>query len=667
VLVDTSSGLVIRESQDVVFDESRTSKEICDVLREYPDADVKGAVGSYSDLLFTTVDRSKSAPIPSASTSDNTSDLLGGHDSDFVDNAEVVEQQDHNNAEVVDECQSETPRRNPTRDRRPPERLYEGYAHLSSANRLDPPVTIEEAKNRPDWPLWREATNAELRSLCEKGVYEDIPISEVPDGRKLIPTKWVYDYKTDHQDKVIGYKARLVAKGFRQTPGEDFSETYAPTIQDPTLRLLLQYAAEYRLSINQIDVKTAFLNGELVEEVIVSPPPGLPLKGRAWRLFKSLYGLKQAALAWYEKWKKVMLGLGFKPSDADPCLFTGSVDQGKILIGLYVDDALIIGSSSSVSKVVTLIQKEFEIKNIGLLKEGETFKFLGMELKLYDRPRLGISLTQKRYAVSVLEKFGMKDCSPVATPMTPGLKLDHEGDLLPEGNEYAAIVGSLLYLAVKTRPDIAHAVGVLSRFMSCPRAPHLQAAKRVLRYIARDPGAGLFFRVHPPTRRTPQSLHCLLYTDADFAADPVMRKSTSGLLFRVNGAPIMWRSKLQSIVAQSTCEAEFVAAACAVREGLWLQKLLTAVTGTWRPMRMVCDNESALTLLKSSMQKVTGRTKHIDVQFWFVLDHVMKGDIVPEFGSTEDMLADGFTKPYSGTATEENMKRIGMSCGTSDE
>jgi hypothetical protein len=246
--------------------------------------------------------------------------------------------------------------------------------------------------------------------------------------------------------------------------------------------------------------------------------------------------------------------------------------------------------------------------------------------------------------------------------MVPGAKLEHVGEELEEGkNDYAAILGSLLYLAVKTRPDISHAVSVLSRFMSCPRVPHLQAAKRVLRYIAQNPGAGLWFRGHYLRENVPcDPLSTKLYSDADFAADPIMRKSTSGLLFTVNGAPIVWRSKLQSIVAQSTCEAEFAAAAGAIREGLWLQKLLKAVTGGWKPIQMYCDNESALALLKSAVPKVTGRTKHIDLQFWFVLDHIMKGDVIPHFIRTEEMLADGFTKPYSGNATEMNLKRIGM-------
>jgi hypothetical protein len=668
VLVDTLSGLMIRESQNVSFDESCTCESLCEIFREYPDADVRPAAGSYSDILILSQKHKDTDYVPEVEPeaidpdTTDTMSLLGGRDSEIGGTVEGA-------AEVGNSGEVQSMPRRSTRTRNPPPRLHDAYAHVSTGNtRLPPPVTIKEAKERIDWPLWQEAHNAELRSFCEKGVYDEIPLSEVPDGRTLIPSKWVYDYKTDHQNQINGYKVRCVAQGFRQTPGIDFDETYAPTMQDGTLRFLLAYAAKYKLAINQIDVKTAFLNGELVEEVYILPPPGLQLKGKAWRLNKSLYGLKQSALKWYEKWTSVMLSLGLTPSEADPCLFIGGVGEKKVRVGLYVDDALLFGSSSAVEAMVKALAKEFEIKDLGLLNSTEPFKFLGMELRRQVQPQLGLFLSQQRYAEVVLEKFGMKDCKPVATPMVPGVKLDHTGEeLQDEKNDYAAIVGSLLYLAVKTRPDIAHAVGVLSRFMSCPRLPHLQAAKRVLRYIAGAPGAGLWFRGHALGKDPHTPLCTVMYHDADFAGDPIMRKSTSGLLFTVNGAPVMWRSKLQSIVAQSTCEAEFVAAAGAVREGLWLQKLFASITGYWKPIRLCCDNESALALLRSSFPKVTGRTKHIELQFWFVLDHIMKGDMVPEFVSTEKMLADGFTKPYSGTATGENMKRIGMRSGAAED
>jgi hypothetical protein len=229
--------------------------------------------------------------------------LLGGGDSDVHNAAEgvVVPQ-------VSDEVQSEL--RHSSQTRNTPVRLHDAYAHFSAGDRLLLPSSISEAKKRVDWLLWQEAHDAELRSLCEKGVYEEKLVSEVPEGCVPIPAKWVYDYKTDHLDRTVGYKVRCVAKGFHQTPGVDFGDTYAPTIQDSTLRLLLQYAAEWTLSINQTDVKIAFLNGDLVEEVYILPPPGLPMKGNVWRLNRALYGLKQAANAWYGKSTAVMLELG---------------------------------------------------------------------------------------------------------------------------------------------------------------------------------------------------------------------------------------------------------------------------------------------------------------------------------------------------------------------
>jgi hypothetical protein len=332
-----------------------------------------------------------------------------------------------------------------------------------------------------------------------------------------------------------------------------------------------------------------------------------------------------------------------------------------VLVGLYVDDALLFGNSSRLEKVVAKIKEQFEIKDMGLITPQAPAKFLGMEISRALKPELGIFLSQRRYAEIVLERFGMKGCTPVNSPMAPNVKLEHEGELLPEGNEYAAMVGCMLYLN-KTRLDLCYALSVLSRFMSCPREPHLIAAKRVLRYIARDPGAGIFFP--STTLKKPSRPYVgVMYSDADYAGDPIMRKSTSGMIFMLCGAPILWRSKLQTIVAQSTCEAEFIAAAAAIREGLWLQKLLTDITGRRQVLQLRCDNESAIALLESTTPKVTGRTKHIDVQYWFVLDHIMKQNVQVDFVSTDLMLADCLTKPYNGVAVQLNMPRIGMRSG----
>jgi hypothetical protein len=362
----------------------------------------------------------------------------------------------------------------------------------------------------------------------------------------------------------------------------------------------------------------------------------------------------------------VLLRIGLKPSEADPCLFTSGQGPHPVMVGLYVDDALVFGTTIRCAELVAKIQTEFEIKDIGPLQPGVPSKFLGMELERRGGDVLGIVMKQEVYAKSIVQKF-MPGCNPVSTPMVPGTQLTNEGEPLPEENDYAAIVGSLLYLSVKTRPDIAYAVGVLARFMSCPKIPHLKAAKHVVRYIAQDPAAGIFFYGRRLTEKRQAYLSVSAYTDADFAGDQIMRKSTSGLLCTANGAPVIWRSKLQTIVAQSTAEAEFVSAAMAVKEILWLRKLLWVLRVPRIPINLNCDNESALRLMQTECNKVCARSKHIDLQYWFIVDHIMKEDFVAKFLASKDMLADSFTKPYSGPATQMNLSRIGMCSGMKDD
>jgi hypothetical protein len=722
ILVSTDNGFVIRETLNVAFDEYTTCEKLCAELRHFPDADVRQADGAqYVDLV---VPRLSQAPTkawgtevvgisdsaPTESISENTSSLLGhepaGQDSvqqneaaavgpevimdenvvpeagveaegssepgAEVGGSEVVGGEEEGTeatviqeeAESVSENEPET-RRYPKRNRKAINQPYDAYLFLSEFGHK-PPESYAKAKASAEWPLWRAAMNAELQSLFEKGVYEDISVDEMPEDKKAIPSKWVYSYKTDTADAIVGHKARCVGKGFYQTAGVDYTETTSPTIQDATLRVLLQFAATWKLTIHQIDVKTAFLNGELIEEVYILPPPGLPLQGRVWRLNKALSGLKQAARAWYQKWTEVLLAIGLKPSDADPCLFTAGEGPQTVRVGLYVDDALVFGTMERCAEFVAKIQKEFEIKDLGPLKPGVPRKFLGMELERKGGDLLGIVMKQEVYAKSIVQKF-MPGCNPVLTPMVPGTQLTNEGEPLPEDNEYAAIVGSVLYLSVNTRPDIAYAVGVLARFMSCPKVPHLKATKHVIRYIAKDPAAGIFFHGRTLAEKRQAYLSVSAYTDADFAGDLVMRKSTSGLLCTANEAPVIWRSKLQTIVAQSTAEAEFVSASMAVRDILWLHKLLCALKIPRQSIDLYCDNESALRLMQTENNRVCARSKHIDLQYWFIVDHIMKKDIEAKFIASKDMRADCFTKPYSGPATQMNLSRIGMCGGMKDD
>ena len=423
VLVD-NRGLVVRDSCNVKFIEDQTNDALRKVLRENPDADVKDLGTEYVDIILPDAKR----PAP-ATSSDLTEDLLGGDSGD--DASDANDGEEHASRE---ETQDDAPeegaeeRRYPLRHRRAPtgRNPYEGYVNMAS-ELMTLPGTIQEAKSRPDWPLWREAINDELRSVYEKGVYSDMSVLDVPTDKKPIPSKWVFDYKTDENGNVVRYKARLVAKGFHQVQGIDFGETFAPTVQVATIRFLLAHAAEQNYQIHQVDVKTAFLNGELEEEVYVKVPPGINAEGRIWRLHKALYGLKQAAKAWYDKWTEALAALNFAPAKADPCLFIRTEGSPVFLI-LYVDDVLVFGAIEDIKPVVKSVKETFEVKDMGLLVQDETKKFLGMELKRVSTPDfVGVILQQNRYTLALLKRFGLENANSVPTPMNPGTKLKKDG------------------------------------------------------------------------------------------------------------------------------------------------------------------------------------------------------------------------------------------------
>jgi hypothetical protein len=242
----------------------------------------------------------------------------------------------------------------------------------------------------------------------------------------------------------------------------------------------------------------------------------------------------------------------------------------------------------------------------------------------------------------------MADCKPCLTPLPIGAQLSkYDGAPLPPDNQYSALVGSLIYLAVNTRPDISHAVGILSRFMSCPTDTHWESGKHVLRYLKGSADLGLTYS--GTTTSVSQGVcDCTMYSDADFAADVDRRRSTTGGAMIMQNAAVVWLSKLQSIVATSTAEAEYIAAATATKEGLWVRKLLGEVYGRVSPLNLVVDNQSAVVLISQHTAGRSDRTKHIDVQYHFVRDRYQRGDMSVEFVPTVDQHADMFTKQLPG-------------------
>lgn len=533
--------------------------------------------------------------------------------------------------------------------------------------------TFEQAKQRPDWPLWQAAIQEELDSLRSLEVFQP---AHPPAGAKALAVRWVLKVKRDANGKAARWKARLVVKGYQQRPGRDFGETFAPTGRLASLRFLLAIVAARNLELHQIDVKTAFLHGRVEEEIYADLPPGCDLGDSELKLLlrKSLYGLRQAPRAWYGKLKETLERMGFVESDADPGLFVLWAEQGILFVLVHVDDMLMA------AELLPLMDSTKKALNghFAITDLGEASFYLGMRIDR-DRANRTIKLSQERYTLDLLEAHGMSESKPVDTPMTVGTPLMRAdkggGELLGlgEAQRYRGIVGSLLYLANCTRPEISLAVGTLARFMAEPTEEHLKAAKRVLRYLKGTPGTGLVYGGHglvlagyaePPSdaelsAESAVELKLAGYADADYAGCPNTRRSTTGYVFTLNGAAISWQSKLQPTVACSTVEAEYMAAGSATREALWLRKLGGdfGVLGSG-PTVLLGDNQGAISLTRNPLH--SAQTKHIDVMYHFVRERVAMGDLAVEYVPTSEMVADVLTKPLDAVKFKKFRGELGL-------
>lgn len=493
----------------------------------------------------------------------------------------------------------------------------------------DDPATFAEAMNGDDAALWRLAMDEEMESLRANNTWT---LEECPRTSRAIPVKWVFKKKLDSNGSVERYKARLVVKGFHQREGIDFEEVFAPVSKYSTMRALLGVVASRDLALHQLDIKTAFLNGELEEEVYVEQPPGYVEDSRACHLHKALYGLRQAPRAWHMTLKAVLEKLGFRASDADGGLYVSKDPEHPSYLLIYVDDILIAApTEADVEKIKEGLLATFEARDL-----GEATFFLGMDIRR-DRQERTIKLSQERMTTALVERFRLQDCKPRSLPLGTGVRLcNDDGELLTdEKGSYATLVGSLLYISVCTRPDISQAVGVLSRFMQNPTVVHQQAALGVLKYLAGSVGIGITFG----------GGDCVLegYCDADYAGDLDGRKSTTGFVFILDGGAISWSSKRQATVAASTTEAEYIAAALTVKEALWLRVLLGDLGVEVVCVQLFGDNQGALKLLKNPV--ISSRSKHIDVVYHFARERVALGQVKFEYIRTDFMLADMFTKP----------------------
>ncbi|RVW92097.1 Retrovirus-related Pol polyprotein from transposon RE1 [Vitis vinifera] len=451
------------------------------------------------------------------------------------------------------------------------------------------PNSVQEALADP---RWKAAMNEEMKSLQKNETWE---LVECPPGKKPVGCRWIYTVKYKADGSIERFKARLVAKGYTQTYGIDYTETFAPVAKINTVRVLLSLAANLDWPLQQFDVKNAFCMASYLKKYI-------------WIFHQD---------AWCQK--------SNVRSNSDHTLFLKK-QHGKITtLIVYVDDMVVTGNDPEERKALqNYLSREFEMKDLGPLKY-----FLGIEVS---RSSEGIFLSQRKYALDLLQETGMSGCQPVNTPIEEGLKLCVEpNQVSTDKGRYQRLVGRLMYLA-HTRPDLAYALSVVSQYMHNPGEQHMNAVMRILRYLKNAPGKGILFAKNVDH----QSIE--VYTDADWGAVDD-RRSTSGYFTFVGGNLVTWKSKKQNVVARSSAEAEFRGMALGLCEALWLRLLLQDLGYLSRqPIRLFCDNKAACDIAHNPVQH--DRTKHVEVDRFFIKEKLDDKIVeLPKIRS-EDQLAD---------------------------
>jgi hypothetical protein len=607
---------------------------------------------SDNDNLSIDTDKNKLQPMKA---NDQSDDSEPDNDSDRTDtdcDVPASIQNDDRNVPVV----PNPIQRYPTRSRVPMSSLnalvcsevnHKDFALLSEtiANSVPTPKSYNAAVNGPNADEWIDAINDELASMNKNNVWKPCFL---PTGAKAIGCVWIFKIKQDADGKVERFKARLCAQGFSQRPGIDFNDTFAPVARTTTIRTLIALAASKGYALQQLDVKTAFLHGKLEEKIYMKMPKGMHASntGNVLRLHKSIYGLKQASRVWNKLLTEYFRRFGLVQSTADPCLFLlKQGDDLKLATAVVVDDLITLVSNDGhgdYKKLLECLRTKFDITDKGNLEWC-----IGI-LVTRNKHDGAIRLSQERYVLDLLDRFGLTNANPQKVPADVSMPLSKNMSPTTEDEEkrmtavpYRQLVGALLYLANVTRPDIAYSVGVLSRFLNCYGELHWRAAKKVLRYLKGTAKLGLVYK---------KEQICLLgYADASYANDLDTRRSTTGNLFQLtpNSSPVSWRSKLQPTTAQSTAEAEYMSAVSGGNETVWLRRLLSELCeAQCDPTALREDNQSCIALTENPV--FHERTKHIDVKFHVIRNYVEQGFIKLKYCPTKDQLADLLTKALPG-------------------
>jgi transposase InsO family protein len=496
-------------------------------------------------------------------------------------------------------------------------------------------------------PVWRLAMRKEYDALISNGTWT---LETLPQNRKVIKGKWVFRVKVNGSAK-----ARYVVKGFTQKHGVDFDETYAPTAQRTSFKALVALAVADGLVLEQLDAASAFLKGDLQEELFVEQPAFFTLPSPSGerlvcRLRKPLYGLKQSPRCWHTKLVSTLKSLGFQQLRSDSCVFRLQVGSSVLYALSHVDDLAIAHNDHILSnRIKSQLRSSLEFATASTLEY-----FNGVQVSSDGTG--GYYLHQTRFAQEIVREFDEQLQSLRKTPMDPRtapVPRRPDESLCAVGvHRYQAAVGSLLYL-LATRPDVQYSIGVAARFMSSPSSAHWELVQAIFRYISTTVNYGL----HYPAG-TGSALS--VFSDADWAGDKSDRKSTSGFAVFIGGCLVSSSSAKQDAVSLSTCEAEFIAAARSCQELIWLRQFLAELTATPRAMGVpfFVDNKSAIDFSQNPI--INSRSKHIDIKFYYLRDHVSDGVLDLFYCPTAEMVADVMTKPLPTTQFLDARRALGV-------
>ena len=519
--------------------------------------------------------------------------------------------------------------------RPPKEKAYK----LAYVNPLD---EIAEKIESPEGEHWKNAMDDEFESLVSKNTWT---LTKPPKGAKIIKTRWVFAKKDEPSG--TRYKARLVAKGFTQRPGIDYLETFAPVMRKSSIRLLLAFACRNNFLIHHVDVKTAYLNADLAEEVYIDQPIGYEAKTDerlVCRLNKAIYGLKQSAKCWNEKLNEIMSQIGLKPFASEECIFANK--NNELMVGAYVDDLLII--SASIEMIENFKRRLSD--HLQITDKGELQEFLGIAVR---KTEDSLVLSQEKLIDDLLDKNNFLDCNGIKTPMSTTVDLNESSQsTATQVCLFQSIVGSLMYIASSTRPDIQYSTSKLAQYMSAPTQMHLNAAKRVLRYLKETKSVGLVYKNN-------HNDNLEIHADADFANGDDSR-SISGVAVFFGGNLIEWSSTKQQLVALATCESEINSIKDAACDAIYFRELLNEIDTPGHPQPVVIynDNLPGKDILEGGGK--FKRTKHYKIRLNFLKQLMALQMIEIEHIPTTKMIADAFTKALPEQQHNILMSKAGM-------